>query len=80
MVVVVFLGTVYDIYKRYLNYVHCQEIMTHSAVLINSMIDNSTTDENGPAVNAVAEEPENIDYENLYFINLNRKLDLSVFK
>ena len=67
----VLLGTVYDIYKRYLNYIHCQEIMTHSAILVNSMIENST-DENSPVVNTSDEDHDKIDYEHIYFINLSR--------
>jgi hypothetical protein len=51
---------------------HCQEIMTHSAILVNSMIENST-DENSPVVNTSDEDNQKIDYEHIYFINLSRK-------
>jgi hypothetical protein len=45
--------------------------MTHSAILVNSMIENST-DENSPVVNTSDEDHDKIDYEHIYFINLSR--------
>lgn len=57
-------GTAYDLYKRYLNYIHCQEVVNHSTVLLDNEEEIQLT---------LAEQRDKIDYEHLYFINLSHE-------
>lgn len=75
IVFIVLIGTAYDVYKRYINYLNCQEIVTHSTVLIEN-----STDELEHSADFV-DDHSNIDFENLYLINLSRKFKtLKLFK
>lgn len=65
IVFICLIGTAYDLYKRYVNYLHCQEIVNHSTVVL---MDNEEE-----AEISLAEHREKIDYENLYFINLSHE-------